>query len=76
MLIICTFCDQLSKKTLSGCNQLRNYIINQFSAPDASISVEIKDVIFVKCLEKKQPCIADLQKKLHELASAVKVPSS
>ena len=73
MLIICTFCDQLPN-TLKHCKKrLRNSIMNQFSA---SISVDIKDVIFVKCLEKKQPCIADLQKKLHELVLAVKVPSS
>ena len=75
MLIICTFCDQLPKKTLGHYNQLKNFIINQFSTLDASISVEIKNVIFVKCLEKKQH-IADLQKKLHELVLAVKVPSS
>ena len=50
--------------------------MNHFSATDASISVEIKDVVFVKCLEKKQPCIAHLHKKLHELVLTVKVPSS
>ena len=75
-MIICTFCDQLSNKTLKHCDRLRKHILNQFSASDASISVEIKDVVFVKCLEKKQSCIVDLQRKLHELVSTVKIPSS
>ena len=75
-MIIGTFCDQLSNKTLKQSKLLRQSIVNQFSTEDASSSVEIKDVVFVKCLEKKQSCIADLQKKLYELATTVKVPSS
>ena len=75
-MIIGTFCDQLSSKTLKHCESLRQSIVNQFSTEDASCSVEIKDVVFVKCVDKKQSCIADLQKKLYELASTVKVPSS
>ena len=76
VMIIGTFCDQLSNKTLKQSKLLRQSIVNQFSTEDASCSVEIKDVVFVKCLEKKQSCIADLQKKLYELATTVKVPSS
>ena len=75
VLIIGTFCDQLPSKTSKHYSQLKKSIMKQFSATDASVSIEIKDIIFVKCNKKKQPCINDLQNKLHEVALTVKVPS-
>ena len=75
VLIVGTYCDQLPNKTTKHYSQLKKSIMNQFSATDASVSIEIKDVIFVKCIRKKQPCFTELHNKLHEVALTVKVPS-
>lgn len=74
VLIVGTFCDQLSSKTLKQCDELRKHIIAQFSTPNASVLVEIKDVVFVECTNRRQPCITHLEKKLYELAFTVTIP--
>lgn len=74
VVIVGTFCDQLSSKTLKRCDELRKYIMAQFSTPSASVLVEIKDVIFVECTKKRQPCITHLEQRLYELAFTVAIP--
>ena len=76
VLIVGTFCDQLSSKTLKRCDELRKYIMSQFSTPCASLLVEIKDVVFVECTKRRHPCIIQLQQKLYELAFTVTIPST
>lgn len=74
VLIIGTFCDQLSSRTLKQCDELRKHIMAQFSSPSASLLVEIKDVVFVECTKRRQPCITHLKQKLYELAFTVTIP--
>jgi len=74
VLIVGTFCDQLPTKALKKRDELKRYIMNQFASPGASVLVEIKDVIFVECTRRRQPCIAYLQHKLYELAFTVTIP--
>ena len=74
VLIVGTFCDQLSSKTLKQCDELKKYIMAQFSTPNASVMVEIKDVVFVECTNRRQPCISHLEKRLYELAFTVTIP--
>lgn len=74
VLIVGTFCDQLPSKTLKRCDELKKYIMAQFSAPNASVLVEIKDVVFVEYTSRRKPCINQLKNKLYELAFTVTIP--
>ena len=74
VLIVGTFCDQLPSKMLKQCDELRRHIMAQFEISSASLLVEIKDVVFVECIKRRQPCITHLKQRLYELAFTVTIP--
>lgn len=74
VLIVGTFCDQLSSKVLKQCDELKKYIMCHFATPSAPLLVEIKDVVFVECTKRRHPCIIQLEQKLYELAFTVTIP--
>ena len=75
ILIVGTFIDKLSRKSLKQCDMLRSHIMEHFASPTSSLQVEIEDVVFVECSSRrKRPCIALLRRKLYESAFNVIIP--
>jgi len=75
ILIVGTFVDKLTRKSLKQCDILRSHILEHFASPSSSLQVEIEDVVFVECSSRrKKPCIAQLRRKLYESAFNVTIP--